>query len=214
MPGNAHPDDVPVRNLPRQPAAQADAASWVLVIGTLGVAAAVFFQTVSDPERHPFAFAIAVAWLISAYSGALTSELFFRQAPDEYRFWQWEHNGRIYQRMGLAVFRWVLLHTPLQRLNPNVRLKSGRSDFDRLLRSQRAAEGSHTIACVITLALAGWYSLTGRVVVAFWLFVINIPLNLYPIMLQRWNRGRVQVAQHRASQQASGPVASLPPSGR
>jgi hypothetical protein len=201
MPGSPHADEDRGRSIADQQAPHADAPSWVLVIGTLTLAGAVLFQTISNPGQHPFSFALAVAWLVSAYSGALTSELFFRQAPDGYRFWRWEDDGKVYQWFGLAAFRWVLLHTPLQRLNPNVRLRSGRSDFDRLLRSQRAAEGSHAIAALITLALAAWYSLTGHAVVGLWFFVVNIPLNLYPVMLQRWNRGRVQLALRRPRQQ-------------
>ncbi len=176
---------------------RSDAAAFVFACLTLGLAATYFLQNVSDPTRHPFAFALALAWLLSAFSGALLAKIFYRQDPTQFSSWQWERDGKAYERLGLLAFRWVLLRSPLAWLNPNVRLRSGRSDFDRLLRSQRAAEGSHAVAAACTLALAAWYSSTGRAVVGLWLFAINIPLNFYPIMLQRWNRGRIKRAQRR-----------------
>jgi hypothetical protein len=180
-----------------QKRSRTDAAAVVFACLTVALAGAYFLQTVSDPTQHPFGFALASAWLVSAFSASLTSKVFYRQDPARYHFWGWERDGRLYEQLGLGAFRWALLRSPLIWLNPNVNMRSGRSDFDRLLRSQQAAEGSHAVAGGCTLALAVWCSFTGGAVVGIWLFVINVPLNFYPVMLQRWNRGRVQRARRR-----------------
>jgi hypothetical protein len=187
-------EDYPVADAERK---RSNAAAFVFACSTVGLAAGYLMHTVSDPTQHPFGFALALAWLVSAFSGALLAKMFYRQDPAQFSFWRWERDGKIYEHSGLLAFRWLLLRSPLAWLNPNLNLRSGRSDFDRLLRSQRVAEGSHAVAAACTLALATWYYVTGRGIVGFWLFAINIPLNFYPVMLQRWNRGRVQRVQRR-----------------
>lgn len=174
-----------------------DAAALLFFTLTVALAGGAFFHAVSDPIGHPFLLALSLAWLVSAFTGALMSKVFFRQDPAHFRLRPWERDGRVYERLGLGTFRWALLHSPFIWLNPSMNMRSGRSDFDRLLRSQRVAEGCHAIAALCTLSLAIWYSLTGLAIVGIWLFIVNVPLNIYPVMLQRWNRGRVQRAQQK-----------------
>jgi hypothetical protein len=92
--------------------------------------------------------------------------------------------------VGLGIFRWGLLHTPLGWLGP-LKLRSGRSDLDRLLRDMNSAEGRHAVAAVLSLVVAAAFALNEHMPIATWLILITIPLNVYPVILQRWNRGRV-----------------------
>lgn len=151
--------------------------------------------TMSKPDRHPFVFALGLSWIIACGGGAL-SQVFWRSHPTWFRVAPWECNGRFYDWVGISAFRWVLLHTPIGWLGP-ITLRSGRSDLDRLLRNLAAAEAQHAISAALSLLVAGAYALRGDTAIAIWLVLITIPLNVYPVMVQRRNRGRVlRLQQH------------------
>ncbi|MBI5822096.1 MAG: hypothetical protein HZA88_24245 [Verrucomicrobia bacterium] len=162
--------------------------------------------TGSQPDRHPVIFALVLSWFIAVFVGAITHQMFLRLDPKRFRFARWERNGRVYEWVGLGVFRWVLLHTPLRWLSAQVPLKSGRSDLDRLLRDLNPPEGLHAIAAGVSLAVAAVYALTGHTAISAWLVLITIPFNVYPVILQRWVRGRILRLQRRldAVKQSSG----------
>jgi hypothetical protein len=142
------------------------------------------------PHGHPLIFGAAVSWLIAFFFAFVSSALFKAVSPAAFALAAWERDGDVYDRGGLQAFRWLLLHSPFGWINPNMHLNS-RTDCDRLLREMNAAEGVHCLAGVLQLALAIWYAAGDFAVYGYTLLLLDIPLNLYPIMLQRWNRGRV-----------------------
>jgi hypothetical protein len=167
-------------------------AKYLAIFITLTVVVGIGLGlTVSQPDRYPMIFAFSLTWLIMAFVAAMTSRIFVRLDPKRFRLAGWEREGRIYDRVGLGVVRWVLQHTPLGWLNPNIRVRSGWSDMDRLLRDMNAVEGVHIISAGVSLALAALYVLAGHVAVAIWLVILTLLFNIYPVMLQRWNRGRI-----------------------
>src|SRR5215475_14974559 len=87
----------------------------------------------------------------------------------------WEKDGELYDRASVRAFRWILLQSPLGWINPNVHLKGSRADCDRLLRELNSSEGVHWLTCIVSVVLA----------------IVRIPFDMYPVMLQRWHRGRV-----------------------
>ena len=103
----------------------------------------------------------------------------------------WERDGAIYDRAGVRVFRWVLLHSGLGWINPNFHVSHTRTDCERLLRETNNSEGVHWLACVVTVVLAIWFLVDDHAEYGYVMLLVRIPFDLYPIMLQRWNRGRV-----------------------
>jgi hypothetical protein len=167
-------------------------AKYLLIFIALTVAVGVgLVMTISQPDRHPLIFAFSLTWLIMAFVAAVTGRIFVRLDPKRFRLARWEREGRIYDRVGLGAVRWVLRHTPLGWLNPNIKVRSGGSDMDRLLRDMNAVEGVHILAAGLSLAVAGLYILTGQAIIGTWLVILTILFNVYPVMLQRWNRGRI-----------------------
>ena len=63
--------------------------------------------------------------------------------------------------------------------------------MDHLLRDMNALEGVHIVAAGISIAVAALYILAGQDAVGIWLVIFTILFNVYPVMLQRWNRGRI-----------------------
>jgi uncharacterized protein (DUF2062 family) len=60
------------------------------------------------------------------------------------------------------------------------------------------AEEVHRVGGGVAIVLALAYALAGYPRVGIWLVLFSVPLHLYPVMLQRWNRGRVWRMRRRA----------------
>jgi hypothetical protein len=54
-----------------------------------------------------------------------------------------------------------------------------------------SVEGRHAVAAVLSLAVAAAYAVALHTAIATWVALITIPLNIYPVALQRWTRGRI-----------------------
>jgi len=167
-------------------------AKYLVIFTALTVAVGIgLVMTVLQPDRHPLIFAFSLTWLIMAFVAAVTGRIFVRLDPEWFRLAHWEREGRIYDRVGLGAVRWVLRYTALGWLNPNIKVRSGGPDMDRLLRDMNAVEGVHILAAGISLAVAAFFTLAGQVFIGIWLVAFTTLFNVYPVMLQRWNRGRI-----------------------
>ena len=167
-------------------------ARYLVIFTALTVAVGIgLVMTVLQPDRHPLIFAFSLTWLIMAFVAAVTGRIFVRLDPEWFRLAYWEREGRIYDRVGLGAVRWVLRYTALGWLNPNIKVRSGGPDMDRLLRDMNAVEGVHILAAGISLAVAAFFTLAGQVFIGIWLVAFTTLFNVYPVMLQRWNRGRI-----------------------
>ena len=144
------------------------------------------------PHGHPLLYTLAMSWLIAAAAALGSSGIFFRLDPRLFSLAHWEKAGAIYDRTSIRAFRWVLLRSPLGWINPNMHLSAGRTDCDRLLREINTAEGVHWLAGLVSVLVAIAYLVDDYAVYGYSLLLVNIPINLYPILLQRWNRGRVR----------------------
>jgi hypothetical protein len=99
-----------------------------------------------DDQNRRIRRTLAISWLVSIAIAFATSAVFFRVNPKLFSLAHWEKEGEVYERGGLQAFRWVLLHSPLGWLNPNMHLGGGRTDCERLLREMNTAEGVHWVA--------------------------------------------------------------------
>lgn len=156
-----------------------------------------FNLTVSQPDRNPAIFALSLSWLILLFAGALFGEFYLKLDTKHFRFAKWELEGRVYEWVGIRAFQWILSTVRWNWVTPDSRIKSGRSDLDRLLKVLNQSEGLHKVSGVVTAVVAAANFYRGHALIGFWLFGINIILNIYPVMLQRWNRGRIFQVQRR-----------------
>lgn len=142
------------------------------------------------PHGNPVVYCIAISWLIFMTIAVVSSAILFRVNPKLFCLARWEQQGKIYDRAGIRVFRGVLLHSPLAWVNANLQLRA-RSDCDRLLREMNSSEGVHWLTCVVAVVMAFSYFLHHQAVYGYVMLLVRVPFDLYPIMLQRWNRGRL-----------------------
>ena len=154
------------------------------------------------PRGNPLVHALAMSWLIAFAVAMLTSAL-FRVNVRLFPLARWEKDGEVYNRGSIRAFRALLLRSPLGWINPNLHVSANRTDCERLLRELNAAEGVHWLTCVLSLILASSYLLRDYAVYGYAMLLVRIPFDLYPIMLQRWNRGRVCRVLSRRAMSAS-----------
>ena len=157
----------------------------------LFTAGAVYFNRRGfyPPHGSPLIYAIAMSWLIAI--ATLPISALFKLSPKLFALARWEKDGAVYDRTGVRAFRWVLLHSPLGWINPGLRLGVGRADCERLLREMNVAEGVHWLTFFFSSLLAISCLVGGHAAYGNVLLLAIVPFNLYPIMLQRRNRGRV-----------------------
>jgi hypothetical protein len=111
---------------------------------------------------------------------------------DEYfELRRWERSGRVYRWLGVALFRAVVRRGPLSLSNRALPAAWHSGDPERIERETRAAEGGHGIAFLIVLGLALGALARGDVERAAWLAALDVPMNLYPVLLQRDHRHRL-----------------------
>ncbi len=100
-----------------------------------------------------------------------------------------------YELLGVKLFRWLLLNGPFRFANQGVYIGQNRSDqaLERLLSKIKEAEFAHVIDAVLTLLACVIYQQ-----LILWLLLWNLVFNIYPILLQRYHRIRIEkVLKHR-----------------
>jgi hypothetical protein len=162
----------------------------VLLVMTFTIATLYFNRRgFYPPHGHPFIYAISMSWLI-AFSVAMLTAI-FKMNPKLFSLFRWEKDGKVYDHTGIRAFRWVLLKSPLGWINGNYHVVASRTAFERLLRETNVTEWVHWLSLFLSIILAISCFVDGYAVYGYVLLLIRIPFDIYPIMLQRWNRVRV-----------------------
>jgi Glycosyl-4,4'-diaponeurosporenoate acyltransferase len=97
----------------------------------------------------------------------------------------------IYELLGIRVFKRLMRSRAYRGINPDFRLSRGRSGFADLAQTMEAAEAAHALVFAIVSTLGAAALLLRWLDAAAWLMLFNVPLNAYPVMLQRYNRLRL-----------------------
>jgi heme/copper-type cytochrome/quinol oxidase subunit 4 len=169
------------------------------------IVGAVMFMMLS--ERAEGSWLLAAVWaatihwasgfLIIALAGMLPPAL-----PDAWlRMRPWEADGRVYQRLGIDAYRKALLASPS---GPNAFLKfqGRRSQIPGLEQFTKNAEMGHLTLLVVSTVVTAIAVWTGYWRTAIFLAIVNVPWNVYPVLLQRYTRSRLILIRRRLSNQS------------
>jgi hypothetical protein len=121
-----------------------------------------------------------------------------------FRICSFERTGRFYENLGVRMFRrfapdgefanrWERRKCPQYRL-----IRDRRSAYDFLLRTEQSERG-HVVLLSIGVVSASFAWRLGWFGWAVYLSFGNLLVNLYPIMLQRYTRGRIFTLLERRS---------------
>lgn len=142
-----------------------------------------------------FSFAWSLNFLLMLGVLAFTEALKSQLTSSYYNEKVWERKGKIYEQVGINFFRKLLVWAGWEKLNrkSNPIEKNIKSLTDLHYQTKKSELG-HLIILFIVLGFNVFVAFKFGVLRSLWLLLLNILLNLYPILLQRYNRPRIERA--------------------
>lgn len=129
-------------------------------------------------------------WFVMAWMAALVRVTGFEFSTGYYGAWEFETDGHFYQQLGVPWFGRLIRRGPLHICAPGLEWH-GRKQMRELERQMRGAEAIHVLAFLTALGLPVFALMRGRTNAALWALLFNTAINVYPVMLQRYNRLRI-----------------------
>jgi hypothetical protein len=166
------------------------------VLFTVATIAAVFLIVWSIDAygfRNPI-FAFLVNWLAMSWVAIAGQAVDFSFPLRYYDIKDFERTGQAYERLGIHLFKRLVRRGPLSIFSPTLRFPKDRtiSALQHLDHEMRKAETGHVFIFILMLSFISYALLRGWFDVVGWMLVFNIIINGYPIMLQRYNRIKLQ----------------------
>ncbi|MEO6287481.1 MAG: hypothetical protein ABIN80_21350 [Dyadobacter sp.] len=142
-----------------------------------------------------FLFAWILNFLLMACVLTFTETLKSPLTSSYYHDKPWELRGKIYESFGVNIFRKLLVGIGWEKLNKksNPIEKNTKTLMD-LHYKTRQSELGHIIILIVVLGFNIFVAFKFGLLKSLWLLTLNILLNLYPILLQRYNRPRIERA--------------------
>ena len=142
--------------------------------------------------------AFLVNWLAISWMAVIGQVVHLSFAPGYYHVKPFERTGQVYERLGIRLFKKLVRRRPLSIFSPTLRFPKEKtiSALQSLLNEMRKTETGHALIFVLVLLFAGYVLIKGWLDAVAWLLLFNILINGYPIMLQRYNRIKLQELDH------------------
>lgn len=114
-----------------------------------------------------------------------------------FRLRRTEADGRVYAALGVRRFRNVVAYGGpmvrlMRRIDPESYTRLNKSTLAERERRTRKTEKIHCALLLGTIPAAVWAVLQREYWFAAYLLAANIPMNIYPILLQRYTRARLE----------------------
>lgn len=138
---------------------------------------------------------LAWAWglhlLLMLWMLAVEARVFLPYEGGWYRVRSWE--PRLYRRLGVLGFMRLLRRVGWERANRQAKKFDGtRTSFSAYERGTRSSEFNHAVLGLVGFGLFGGAVALRAWDTAAWLLAVNMVLHVYPVMLQRTMRARIQ----------------------
>jgi hypothetical protein len=156
------------------------------------ITAALVYVLIRTMGMQKAGFAVSLNFLLMGgaliFLETLQSKLqsaYFNEQP-------WEAGGKVYQPLGINLFRKLLVWVGWEKLGKATKpVGKGADTLANLYHRTKIDELGHLIILIIVSAFTVVVALRFGLVRAMPLLISNILLNLYPVMLQRFNRPRI-----------------------
>jgi len=128
---------------------------------------------------------------VSVFIGTLKANL----TSDYFKEKTWENQGKIYEKLGINVFRKLLVFIGWEKITKQANpVKKNLDALIHLEYETKQSELSHLIIFFIVLGFTIYVAVKHGVSASLWLLFLNVVLHVYPVFLQRYNRPRIQRA--------------------
>ena len=159
------------------------------------VTIALIFILIHYINIQGFSFAWILNFLLMACALTFTETLKSPLSSPYFNEKVWERGGRIYTFIGVNFYRKLLVWTGWESLNKKSNpIERDTEILKNLHYRTKQSELGHLIIFVIVLIFNILVAFKYGFPKSLWLFTLNLLLNLYPILLQRYNRPRIERA--------------------
>jgi hypothetical protein len=146
-------------------------------------------------KMDSFAFAWALNFLLMAGTINFTEALRGQLNSRYYNEQPWERGGKIYRSLGIHFYRKLLVWIGWEKLNKKAApVEKNTEALIHLHNRTKKSELGHLIILIIVLGFNIFVAFKFGIVKSLWLLILNILFNLYPVLLQRYNRPRIERA--------------------
>ena len=164
------------------------------------IATFIFFGTVilsiwlagTIPVDH-FGFAISINFLFMVIYTIIFDKLFSQPFSSKYFMSQsFERKGTIYQWFGIRYYKYLLKIIGWEKIIRNDQpIKNNLTTLVNYESWTKGSELIHLFSAITVFGFIIWIALHYSINDILWLFAFNILVNVYPVMLQRYNRPRI-----------------------
>ena len=162
---------------------------FIVVITALLFILALLWTAGAFGIYHPV-FAFAVTWIPNGFMVVIFPRWPINLTEGYYIVRPFEI--RLYQKLGIRIFKRILQNRIYRAIVPEFHSLSKRNSLDMLDQTMRNAETAHVLTFIGVLLLTGYALLHQEFKFFLWIAGLNIMINGYPVMLQRYNRDRLQ----------------------
>jgi hypothetical protein len=143
-------------------------------------------------------FALLVNWLAMSWVAILGQFVRLTYSPGYYATKAFEQNGRVYEYLGIRFFKRLVRRGPFSVFSPTLRFPKEKTipALKGLDGEMRKAEAGHVTIFLLMSGFIGYALFRGWFDAVGWLLLFNLLINGYPIMLQRYNRIKLQELIH------------------
>lgn len=158
---------------------------------------AAVFLIIWSLEAFGFRTAISaflVNWLAMSWVAVAGQAVHFSLPSRSYDIKAFERTGHVYEYLGIRRFKRLVRRGPLSIFSPTLRfpIEKTISGLRHLDDEMRKAETGHVFIFMLMLAFSGYALLRGWFDAVGWILAFNVIINGYPIMLQRYNRIKLE----------------------
>ena len=164
---------------------------WIKIfLATLG-SFLVCYYTGKFLSFTNFTFAWVLNFTLMAWYTYIDSLFTWKLDSDYFRVRAFEKGGSIYKFFGVNYFRKLLVLVGWEKISrKGKKLSKSRESLKLAEYGSRSSEAGHTVIFLIVLVVT--FLVADSLQQAFWLLFLNLLLNVYPVLVQRFNRPRYQ----------------------
>ena len=164
---------------------------WIIILAT--TYGLVLFIEFPYTSMGSLSYSITLNFLMMIWISIVESLLKPALKSPHFNSYPIEREGRVYKYLGVDFYRKLLLFSGWEKIRKKETPIS--KSLDLLLYYEyktRASEFGHGIIAIIIVFITIYVYIEYSFKETIWLIVLNILMNIYPIIVQRYNRPRVQ----------------------
>ncbi|MNS96099.1 hypothetical protein D3C72_1303830 [compost metagenome] len=167
----------------------------VILIFIVLTTIALIYTLIHFIGMQGFPFAFSLNFLLMACVLTFTEALKSQFTSPYFKEKAWEKRGKVYESFGINFYRKLLVWIGWEKLNKKSKpVEKNTKALINLHYRTKQDELGHIIILIIVLGFNILVAFKFGVLQSLWLLILNILLNLYPVLLQRYNRPRIERA--------------------